>query len=484
MGENRQVRVRFAPSPTGYLHLGGLRTAFFNYLYARSNGGKIILRIEDTDRSRYVEEALPSLLDSFNWLGIEFDEGPHVGGVHYPYLQSQRLEIYGKYVNELIAKGYAYRCFCSAERLQSMRAEQISSGANPMYDGRCRSIPADESEVRARSEKFVVRMKIPDEGSISFFDGIRGTVTFDTSVIDDQVLLKSDGFPTYHLANVVDDHLMEITDVIRGEEWLTSTPKHIILYRLFGWEAPRFYHIPLLLNKDRSKLSKRQGDVSVEDYRLKGYLPEALLNYTALLGWHPLDDREFMTREELIVSFSLDRVGKAGAVFDIDKLNWLNKQHMNRLSDEEFIELAEAYVPAGFDVASPAARKLFLLYRQRINIFSELTELLQPAVAAPQIRPGSEAYEYLRQSAARKLFDSLLEHLNVIDEADWGEESFSKAMMQSSEETGLKGKHLYMPIRIALTGAQHGPQFGCLVEYLGKQRTIERIIKARVGNSE
>ncbi|MFQ3675613.1 MAG: glutamate--tRNA ligase [Endomicrobiia bacterium] len=283
MNSKTNIRVRFAPSPTGFLHIGGLRTALFNFLFAKHNNGTFILRIEDTDRTRYVEGAIENLISILNWVGIDYDEGPFLDnnnsivqkGSFGPYIQSQRLEIYQKYAQELIEKGYAYRCFCSPERLDFLKKQQMLSKQPPKYDKHCRNISREESEKLAKEKSFTVRMKIPEE-EIKFKDIIRGEVSFQGTLIDDQILLKSDKYPTYHLANVVDDHLMQISHVIRGEEWISSTPKHILLYKYFGWESPQFAHLPLLLNPDKSKLSKRSGDVAVEDYKKEGYLPEAL----------------------------------------------------------------------------------------------------------------------------------------------------------------------------------------------------------------
>ena len=309
---NSEIRVRFAPSPTGFLHVGGLRTALYDYLYARKTAGKFILRIEDTDRTRFIEGAAEKLIQTLKDVGLEFDEGPEKDGVVGPYYQSLRTEIYKKYIDELIEKDAAYYCFCSSDDLDKMREEQRAKGIDPKYDGRCRKLSKEERAKRLDEGKpFVVRLKVPQEGEITFYDIVREKVTFPWKMVDDQILIKSDGFPTYHLANVVDDHLMGITHVIRGEEWLSSVPKHLLLYEQFGWKPPKMAHLPLLLNPDKSKLSKRQGDVAVEDYLEKGYLPEALLNFIALLGWHPKGDRELFTLEELEKEFSMKRITKA-----------------------------------------------------------------------------------------------------------------------------------------------------------------------------
>lgn len=469
-------RVRFAPSPTGYLHLGGLRTALFNYLHARSTGGKFILRIEDTDRTRFVPGAVDNLLEVFKWLGLEFDEGPHLGGECVPYVQSERLDIYRKHVDMLSASGKAYRCFCTAERLEQMREAQTASGQNPMYDRKCRNISAEESTRRAQSEPYVIRMSIPDSGEVTFIDGVRGEVSFDNSTIDDQVLMKSDGFPTYHLANVVDDHLMGVDCVIRGEEWLISTPKHIHLYDFFGWDKPRFYHLPLLLNKDRSKLSKRQGDVAVEDYRAKGYLPQALINYTALLGWHPSDDREIFTLPELIQAFSLDRTNKAGAVFDVDKLNWVNKQHLNMLSPEEFLLMAAPYIPDGFEFASEAGQKLLVWLREGIDKITDIPARLSPFFWDWTTEPEPEVAEMLKVETSKKVYSSVLTQKGQITE--WNAEVFKNIVNLSGKTAGVKGKDLWMAVRAAATGSLHGPEMALIALRMGKDKFFDYIEKA------
>ena len=469
-------RVRFAPSPTGYLHLGGLRTALFNYLFARSQGGKIILRIEDTDRSRLVEGAVDSIIEIFNWLGLEFDEGPRIGGNFGPYVQSERLDIYHEHINQLVGQGHAYRCFCTAERLEQMRNDQIAAGKNPMYDGHCRDLPAEESAVRAKTEDSVVRLRIPYDETISFTDGVRGNVSFETSAIDDQVLLKSDGFPTYHLANVVDDHLMGITDVIRGEEWLTSTPKHVYLYRCFNWELPNFYHLSLLLNKDRSKLSKRQGDVAVEDYRAKGYLPEALINYTALLGWHPSDDQEFFSREELPGKFDLEQASKAGAVFDVDKLVWLNKQHINRYDHAGFLKVSRHFVPPEFDFSGESGVKIVKWLQEGIATLSEIPEKLKSFYWNWDSEPEPEVKDMLTAESSKKVFEAIITNKSEI--TDWNTDVFKSLLKQAGKSAGVKGKDLWMSVRAALTGQLHGPEMGVIVERLDHEKFFSFIEKA------
>ena len=344
------IKTRFPPSPTGYLHIGSLRTALYNYLFAKKYGGIFLLRIEDTDRERYVEGAVESLIQTLDRVGLICDEGPVlVNGVlsekgdYGPYTQSNRLDTYQKYAHQLLEQGSAYRCFCSKERLEKLRSDQQLAKLPTKYDRAC--LRLDSTEVQHRlnnNEPFVIRLLIP-EGETTFKDEIRGMITIQNSEIDDQILLKTDGFPTYHLAVVVDDHLMGVTHIIRGEEWISSVPKHVLLYHVLNFPLPSFAHLPLILNPDKSKLSKRQGDVAVEDYLKKGYLPEALINFVALLGFNPSGDREIYTVKELIESFDLTRVNKSGAVFDITKLNWMNKQYIRSLEPKRLMDLAEPF---------------------------------------------------------------------------------------------------------------------------------------------
>ena len=470
------TRVRFAPSPTGYLHVGGLRTALFNYFYAKSTGGKIILRIEDTDRSRMVDDALEKLLSTFERLNINFDEGPHIGGEFGPYVQSERLEIYSEHIQQLIDSGKAYRCFCNAERLDEVRRSLQSQGRTPMYDGKCRNLTPEESNVRSLAEPFVVRMRIPEDSTVQFTDGVRSGISFNTSEIDDQVLIKSDGYPTYHLANVVDDHLMGITDVIRGEEWLTSTPKHILLYEYFGWEKPQFHHLPLLLNPDKSKLSKRQGDVAVEDFLDKEYLPEALINYCALLGWHPAGDEEFFSLQRLSEVFSMERVSKSGAVFDLEKLNWLNKEHMKNLSITEFINRGGAYFPADFDFSAELNLKIIEVIRERIEKFSDIPGELAHFSGERNLPESGEEYEMISSENFGRLAEELTKEISQAE--NWSADVFKAVLKSAGKSAGVKGKELFMPVRIALTGQNHGPEIALIAEALGKEKTFDFIEEA------
>ena len=338
-----EVRTRIAPSPTGDPHVGTAYVALINYCFAKKHGGKFLLRIEDTDQARSTPESERAILDSLRWLGLSWDEGPDVGGSHGPYRQSERSAIYAKYMDELLAGGHAFRCFCTAERLDEMREAQRLAKLPPRYDGRCLSVPAAESEARAKTEPSVVRMKVPDRGTAVIEDLRRGKIEIEWNTVDMQILMKSDGLPTYHLANVVDDHLMEITHVIRGEEWVSSAPKHLLLYEYFGWEPPAFLHVPLLRNPDKSKLSKRKNPTSILFYQAMGYLPEALLNFLGLLMVSSAEGEEVMTLDELIARFEVEHLSLGGPVFDVAKLDWLNGKRLRELSPEAFLERVLAW---------------------------------------------------------------------------------------------------------------------------------------------
>lgn len=484
----KEVRLRFAPSPTGYLHIGGLRTALYNYLYARRNNGKFILRIEDTDQTRFVEGAIENLIESLHWAGVEYDEGVFVEdgkiiekGDHGPYIQSKRLDIYKKYVDELIEKGYAYYCFCSKERLEQVREEQKIKGVVPKYDGFCRNISLEEARERiAKGEEYVVRLKLPHNYDIKFHDLVRGDIVINTDDIDDQVLLKSDGYPTYHMAVVVDDHLMEITHIVRGEEWLPSTPKHVYLYEAFGWEKPTYVHLPTVLNKDRKKLSKRQGDVSVEDFRDKGYLPEGLVNYLALVGWSPEDNQEILSMEDLVSKFTFERVSKTGGIFDKDKLDWVNGHYIRSSSVERITDLAISYlIEAGlidkeFSENNYEWLKLLIhTVQESINTIAEVPEKVEFIFKDHIEIVEEDALEILKGEQVSTVLNAMKDELNNVEEID---EEYAKGCMKIIQKaTGVKGKNLYMPARVALTGVVHGPEFVNILVLLGKEKILNRI---------
>ncbi len=469
-------RVRFAPSPTGYLHVGGLRTALYNYLFARGLGGRVILRIEDTDRTRFVEGAAENLASTLAWAGIAFDEGPGIGGDFGPYVQSERSEIYSAHAQQLLNEGKAYRCFCTPEELEASREKQVAEKRDPAYDRRCRAL--SEADVQSRMDNgmpFTIRMKVPLVGQMYFHDLVRGEITMHFDSIDDQVLIKSDGFPTYHLANVVDDHLMEITHVIRGEEWLPSAPKHHLLYDFFGWEAPAFAHLPLLLNADRTKLSKRQGDVAVEDYRSKGYLPAALVNFVALLGWNPGDDRELFTLAELEKTFSLERVSKAGAVFDIEKLNWFNAQYLRALPPAELAEVCGPWMrAAGFEAETPArAEAVVSAFASYLTVPSDIGAHLRFLTLGQVTLESAEDRDLVASSDSQKV---LVRFADLAETQDpWATPEVKALIKQVQSDTGIKGKGLFMPLRLALSAEQHGPDLGLMAELLGREETVRRI---------
>ncbi len=466
-----EVRVRFAPSPTGYLHVGGLRTALYNFLFARHNNGKMVLRIEDTDRTRYVEGAVENLIRTLKWTGITYDEGPDIGGPYGPYVQSERLDLYREHAQKLIEMGHAYYCFCTPERLEKMRAEQIARKEPPRYDGTCRRLSPEEVAEKLQSGiPHVVRLKMPQEGETTFQDIIRGEVTFQNALIDDQILLKSDGYPTYHLANVVDDHYMKITHVIRGEEWLPSVPKHIQIYRAFGWDVPQMAHLPLLLNPDRTKLSKRQGDVAVEDYIAKGYLPEALINFVALLGWNPGTEEEFFTLEELIEKFTLERVNKAGAVFDIQKLNWMNGVYIRKLPEDRLIEFLTPFLEkAGYDVSDrERTRKIILAVYKGIEKGEDIAHAASIFYHDRLTIEEPEAIEFLKKDTSRTVLEQFSRKLDSVDKLDM--DTFKQIMKEIQKETGIKKQELWMPVRIAITGVTHGPELPLVIEILGLEK--------------
>ncbi len=471
-----ETRVRFAPSPTGFLHVGGLRTALFNFLFAASTGGKTILRIEDTDQNRKVEGAVENLIDSLAWAGIVFDEGPHCGGDFGPYVQSQRLDIYKKYTEQLVQQNHAYHCFCTEDELNEMREKQIAAQEDPRYDGRCAKLSKDEVQQKLDSgAPHVIRMKIDHTKSdILVKDIIRGEVSFNSHQIDEQVLMKSDGYPTYHLANVVDDHLMQITHVIRGEEWLPSTPKHVQLYEYFGWEPPEFAHLPLLLNTDRSKLSKRQGDVATEDYRSKGFLPTALINFVALLGWNTSDDQEIFTLDELKEKFSLDRVGKSGAVFDTEKLKWMNQQYIKQLPLEELLIKLKPFLPDEAKKADQSQlQKIVQIVRDYLTVLPDIKEKLDLFYNESPELTDELLLSLIKGEAAQKVLSSFIDQ--VEQQETLSADNFGQIMKAVQKETGIKGKDLWGSMRIAITHMQHGPDLGAVVDIFGKDKCLQMV---------
>jgi len=480
----KPVRTRFAPSPTGYPHVGNIRTALFAWLFARHHGGSLIVRIEDTDVTRKVDDAVETILNSLRWLGLDWDEGPEVGGNYGPYFQSQRLDKYREAAERLVSQGDAYYCYCSPERLEEMRSEQVRRKQPPGYDRLCRNLGQEErAKKEAEGITPVVRFKVPLEGQTKFTDLIRGDVVFDNSTLDDFVLLKSDGYPTYHLANVVDDHLMEISHVLRAEEWLSSTPRHILLYQALGFEPPLFAHLPMILGTDRSKLSKRHGAVSIVEYYQQGYLPEAMVNFLALLGWSLDDKTEILSRQELINNFSLERVSRTAAIFNREKLDWMNGVYIRRLTADEFFEAATPYLmmdkSAGEAVVSSEeyVRSILPLVQERVKTLAEVPELIQfffvdkleydAHLLVGKNMSVESAGQALRAGQQR------LEQLEVFDA-----ESLEAVLRPLAVELGLKTGQLFGTLRIAVTGQPAAPPLFQTMAVLGKQRCLERIGEA------
>lgn len=476
-----EIRVRFAPSPTGYLHVGGLRTALYNFLFARKNNGKFILRIEDTDRNRYVEGAVEKLMSSLKWCGLEYDEGPDKGGDFGPYMQSQRLDLYKKFADELIEKGHAYYCFCTPERLQALKEEQAAQKLpQAKYDKQCLSLSKSEVEEKLASGiPYVVRLNVIPNQKIVFDDIIRNRVEFDSSNVDDQVLIKSDGYPTYHMANVVDDHLMQISHVIRGEEWLSSTPKHVLLYDFFGWEKPIFAHLPLLLNPDRSKLSKRQGDVAVEDYQAKGFLKEALVNFVALLGWNAGDDKEFYYMNELIESFSLERVNNSGAVFDLEKLNWINAEHLRKKPDSELLVMLKEEILnsqfASLNFADEYLLNIIVAMKERVSFVKEYLTKSPYFFTAPKEYEEASQLKNWKHETPEQLLALRNKFAELVNPS---REEYEAILKQTAAELNIGAGKLIHPLRLALSGISNGPGMYDLLYILGKDEVLKRIDSA------
>jgi glutamyl-tRNA synthetase len=529
------VKVRYAPSPTGDPHIGNIRTALFNWLFSRHHNGEFILRIEDTDQARLVPGSLERILESLEWLGLDYNNKLQINSKSQipnskQYIQSHRLEIYQKYAQELLDKKQAYKCFCTSERLKKMRKEQIAKGLAPMYDGKCRSrvslrgvleaIPSEkgsaiQSEAEDRqNEKYIIRLKVPKQGKTEFEDLIRGKVSFENKLIDDQVLLKSDGWPTYHLASVIDDHLMKITHVIRGEEWLSSTSKHLLLYQAFGWQPPKFAHLPIVLGSDKSKLSKRHGALSILEYRDQGYLPEALINFMALLGWNPgrsecksewsvrqsetesdFDkdkEQEIFTRQELIKKFSLDRVQKSGAIFNPEKLDWMNGYYIRQMDLDALTEKCIPYLSSlslrgGFlvgardrlrnSVTYDYVKKVVALEQERMKKLSEISELAS-FFFIDKLDYNPELLRWKKQNNQEIAKNLTLaeKELGKIKEKDFTREKIEKVLMKITKQTGT-GEILW-PFRVALTGRKVSPGPFEVAEVLGKGKVIKKVKEA------
>ncbi len=472
---DRHVRVRIAPSPTGPPHVGNAYIGLFDFVFARHAGGEFALRIEDTDRERSTAESEQAIMEGFKWLGLDWDEGPDCGGPHAPYRQSERSDLYAEHARMLLEKGAAYRCFCAPERLARMRKAQREEGESFGYDGHCRDLGEEEIAAKlAEKAPFTVRLKVPEGGQTGFTDLVRGDVSVPNAEIDDQILLKSDGFPTYHLANVVDDHLMEISHVIRAEEWISSTPKHVLLYGAFGWEAPTFVHMPLLRNKDKTKISKRKNPTSLLWYREQGFLPAALRNFLALMGWSMGEDREIFSTEEMIHGFTWDRIKTSGPVFDMQKLEWMNGEYIRATPPDELLQriLEEPYTTR---VDEPAEKLLEIvkLIQERINRLADFDEQTNFFFE----REDYDAEELIprKQDAAftRDVLDAIGRKLGSVEE--WATEPLELAMRELADELDCKRGALYMPLRVAVTCRRVSTPLFETMEILGRDECSERL---------
>ena len=478
------VRVRIAPSPTGFMHIGNVKTAMYDWLLARHTGGSFILRIEDTDLTRKVEGAIEVIYESLKWMGLDWDEGPDVGGPYGPYIQSERLELYQEAAQRMIDQGDAYYCYCSPERLDEMRKEQMARKQPPGYDRHCRDLTREQrAEFEAQGIKPVIRMKVPREGQVTFNDLIYGDVSFDYGTINDFVMLKSDGYPTYHLANVIDDTAMKITHIIRGDEWISSVPMHLLIYKALGYTPPLYVHHPMLLGPNRAKLSKRHGDVAVLQYREKGYLPEALFNFLALIGWSLDDKTEIMTRQELIDNFSLERINKTGALFNWEKLEWMNGLYIRNISLNEFMDRSIPFLEKSLPdtVKRPLdkeyLKKILTLVQERTKTLAEVPELvsffyIEESSYEPTLLIGKK----MTKEEALKALEVSLDRLSSLDTFD--SESMEILLRPLAEALNLKTGQLFGTLRVATTGRTASPPLFQTMEVLGKEACLNRIEKA------
>ncbi len=483
MSEPTSVRVRIAPSPTGMPHVGLFHTFLVNWLYARHNGGRFVVRIEDTDTARRVEGAVEALLEAIRWLGLDWDEGPGVGGPYGPYVQSERLPLYQQHARELVEAGKAYYCYCSPERLEELRADQERRKVPPGYDRRCRDLGEGERAAAAASGVTpVIRFAVPREGETTFYDELRGPITWQNDKLDDFIILKSDGYPTYHLAHMVDDHYMKITDVLRGEEWIPSTPRHILLYQAFGWSPPRFCHLGPLLGPDRKKLSKRHSATGVLEFRDLGYLPEAMVNYLAIIGasYEPTGTREIFSLPELVEAFDLHRLNKTGAIFDLTKLNWMNGYYIRQLAAAD---LARRLMPflEGAGLAAPDqlpyVERLVPLVQERLTTLSEAPDLLAFCFTDDlEYRSEDLIGKGLTPQASRRALAAALELLRTTPE--FADEPLEVALRGVADATEVKAGQLFMILRVAITGRTKSPPLTASMEAIGRERTVARVEEA------
>ena len=469
-----KVRTRYAPSPTGFMHIGNLRTAIFEYLLAKKYNGDFILRIEDTDQEREVEGAIDFIYNTLDLCGFKIDEGPNNEGNFGPYIQSKRKDIYKEYALKLVEMGKAYYCFCSEEELTKMREKADARKKPFLYDGRCSRLSKEKIEENLKNNvPYVIRQKMPKEGVTIVEDLIYGKVKIDNSILDDQILLKSDGFPTYNFANVIDDHLIEITHVIRGKEYLDQTAKYNLLYEAFGWEKPTYIHVAMVLGEDGNKLSKRNGDASFMDLYNEGYLPEAIVNYLSLLGWSPETNQEVFSMEELISNFNEERISKSSSQYDVKKLKWFNHQYINKMDDEKYLSWIKKYFSNECDKSEEWLNHLLLIYKSHLNYGKEINELTS-SFFNKEFVIDAEAKEFMESDEViPKVVDVFKEEIKAT--SNWSVETLQEVINNVKEKAGVKGKMLFMPIRIAASGIMHGPELADTLYLIGKEEILNRL---------
>lgn len=472
-----EIRTRFAPSPTGYMHIGNLRTALYEYLIAKSQGGKFILRIEDTDQERLVEGAVDVIYNTMRMTGLQHDEGPDIGGAYGPYVQSERMGMYMGYAKELVEKGQAYYCFCTKERLESLKESNAEGAAFAKYDRHCLGLSKEEVQAKLDAgEPFVIRQKMPNEGTTTFSDVVYGDITVDNAELDDQILMKADGFPTYNFANVVDDHLMKITHVVRGSEYLSSTPKYNLLYQAFGWEPPVYVHLPAVMRDAHHKLSKRHGDKSFEDLVNEGYVVEAIMNYIALLGWSPSDNTEIFTLKELEQKFDMAGLSKSPSIFDIKKLTWMNSEYLKAMDFEKYYQLAEPKLKEALGDTNLDLKKIAALLQKRLETLNDIPAMVQFFKELPVY--STELYTHKKMKTNDEIALSSLEAvLPVLENLnDWNTDSIHDTLMALVPTLGIKNGQLLWPVRTALSGEPTSPGGAMeLADILGKEESIRRI---------
>ncbi len=472
-----KVRTRFAPSPTGYMHIGNLRTALYEYLIAKHDGGDFILRIEDTDQEREVEGAVDVIYDVLAKTGLQYDEGPDKPGEVGPYIQSQRLAIYKEYADRLVELGGAHYCFCDEETIEEAK-KQSSEHAELGYIDPCKNISIEEARERiARGEKYVIRQTIPNEGVTSFEDEVYGHIEVENAGLSEGVLLKSDGYPTYNFANIVDDHLMKITHVVRGNEYLSSTPKYNLIYQAFGWKPPVYIHCPSVMKDENHKLSKRNGDASFQDLEAKGFFSEAIVNYIALLGWSPQTDQELFTLEELVDAFCVDRISKSGAIFDLDKLKWMNAQYLKKKSIEELVQLCQPFLEKAYDLSNKDQKwieNLIAVHKDYISYGEEIIDQVR-LFFENEVHMDEEAKAFMEDESIPRTLSVFKSHFEALSEDDFTETNIQACIKATQKEAKARGKMLYMPIRIAITGSMHGPDLASSIMLLGKEKVLSRL---------